>query len=137
MDVTNSLGVAALLIGATLTVIAVEIGMGVRGVALAQLAGIALFHAGTVFAARRLADAIGISPRRVSRAWLSRMLPFGIKLHISSTCGIVNRQLDKFLLSRWAGLGFVTSYEIALRVAGNAGTFQPFLAAALLPPAAS
>jgi O-antigen/teichoic acid export membrane protein len=50
---------------------------------------------------------------------------------------VVNRQLDKFLLSRWAGLNFVSSYEIALRLAGNVGTLQPYLAGALLPASSS
>lgn len=133
MDLTNGLGVAALLIGALLTVIAVESGFGLQGVAYAQLAGIAAFYVSSIFAAKGLAGSIRISPMRISTRWLKKMFPFGLKLHISSACGIVNRQLDKFLLTRWAGLGFVSSYEIALRMAGNAGTFQPYLAAALLP----
>jgi O-antigen/teichoic acid export membrane protein len=61
------------------------------------------------------------------------MLGFGLPLHVSTLCGIVNRQLDKFLLARWTGLTMVGSYELAYKLVGNAGSLQPFLAAALLP----
>jgi O-antigen/teichoic acid export membrane protein len=68
-------------------------------------------------------------------SWFTRLLRFGSILHLSTACGIVNRQFDKFLLSAWAGLPTVTSYEVAARMVTNAGSFQPFLAAALLPAA--
>lgn len=132
-DLTNSLGVGALVVGTALTVVLVEMGWGLRGVALAQLVGIGLFAGATVLAARAVAGPIRISPRLLSRKWIGRLFRFGLKLHVSSACETVNRQFDKLLLSRWAGLSVVASYEIGLRVAANAGTFQPFLAAGLLP----
>jgi O-antigen/teichoic acid export membrane protein len=85
--------------------------------------------------ARSLAGPFQISLRSPSWIWFRRLFSFGLKLHVSSTCAIVNRQLDKLLLGRWAGLPAVASYEIGLRVAANAGSFQPYLAAALLPAA--
>lgn len=133
MDVTNSLGVVSLVASSCFTVFAVENGWGLRGVAWAQFSGIALFFLSCLYAARKVSGPLGISPSRISRTWFSRLFVFGWKLHISSICGIVNRQLDKLILSRYAGLGFVSSYEVALRAASNAGTLQPYLAAALLP----
>lgn len=133
MDLTHGLGVAALVATAAGTVVAVESGLGLRGVALSQLAGTMLFYVAATVAARRLAGPFGLSPKALDGAWLRRLLRFGSTLHISSSCGIVNRQLDKLLLSRWSGLGMVSSYEIGARLVTNAGSFQPYLAAALLP----
>lgn len=133
MDITNSLGVAALFTGACLTVLAVESGLGLPGVAWAQFVGIAAFYLSCIVAAGRISGPLGISYRAVSREWFLKLFAFGWRLHVSSMCAIVNRQLDKLILSRWAGLTTVASYEVALRAASNVGTLQPYLAAALLP----
>jgi len=133
MDVSNSLGVAALVAGTCLTVLAVESGLGLPGVAWAQFAGIAVFYLACIVAAGRISGPLGISLRAVSREWLFKLFAFGWRLHVSSMCAIVNRQLDKLILSRWAALTTVASYEVALRAASNLGTLQPYLAAALLP----
>jgi O-antigen/teichoic acid export membrane protein len=135
IDLTNGLGVVCLLLATSITVVALEMGGGLRSVALAQLVGIVTFHAAGVALAWKVSGAIRLSLRDVSWAVFRRQFAFGLKLHVSSTCAIVNRQLDKILLSRWAGLGTVTSYEVGLRMAANAGSFQPYLAAALLPAA--
>ncbi len=135
IDLTNGLGVACLLGSTALTIIALEHGGGLQGVALAQFLGITSFHIGSIALAQTIAGPLHFSVGRARWSWFRQLFSFGLKLHISSTCATVNRQLDKFLLSRWAGLGTVASYEIGLRVASNAGSFQPFLAAALLPAA--
>jgi O-antigen/teichoic acid export membrane protein len=133
MDLMHALGLVCLVIGAGLTVAAVEAGFGLRGVALAQFASIVLFYALSIAVARWMIGPFGLSPWRVSPAWLRRLFPFGLKLYVSSICDTVNRQLDKLLFSRWLGLSFVSSYELALRLVSNAGSPQQFLAAALLP----
>jgi O-antigen/teichoic acid export membrane protein len=135
LDLTNALGVVCLLGATALTIVFLELGAGLRGVVLAQFVGIASFHIGAIVLARALVGPLHLSVRSPSWSWFRRLFSFGLKLHISSTCGIVNRQLDKLLLGRWVGLSTVTSYEVGLRVAANAGSFQPFLAAALLPAA--
>jgi O-antigen/teichoic acid export membrane protein len=135
IDLTNGLGVVCLLLSTAVTIVALEVGGGLRGVVLAQLVGIMTFYVGSIVLARSVAGPIRLSLSGVSWAVFRRQLAFGLKLHVSSTCAIVNRQLDKILLSRWAGLGTVTSYEVGLRMAANAGSFQPYLAAALLPAA--
>ena len=133
MDITNSLGVAALVIGAVLTVIAVEAGYGLIGLAGAQLAGIVLFHLLCILAARRLAGPLQIRPEHICRECFRRLFAFSWRLHISSICMIINRQLDKLILARWAGLTVVSAYEVAFKAVANMGTLQPYLAAALLP----
>ncbi len=135
MDLTNALGVVCLLLTAALTVAAVEGGLGVRGVAAAQLAGIVVFHLGTVPLAWWVAGPLRVAPDTIDRRTLSRVVRFGLTLQVSTACSIVNRQLDKVLLSRVAGLAMVASYEIGARVVANAGSLHPFLTSALLPAA--
>ncbi len=135
MDLTNGLGAACLVVTAAITVAAVEGGFGVRGVAGAQLAGIAIFHLASVALAWRVAGPLRLSFNAEDRRWFGRLLRFGLTLHVSAACVVVNRQLDKLLLSRFAGLSTVASYEIGLRVVANAGSLQPFLTSALLPAA--
>jgi len=133
LDVTNGLGMLSLVVGTLLTVVAIEGNYGLTGVALAQLAAISLFHLSTVVCARVLFGSFGISYRLISIKNLRTLLSFGLTLHLSTICGIINRQFDKFLLSRWAGLGWVASYELALKWVGSAGSLQPYVAATMLP----
>lgn len=135
LDVTNGLGVLSLLLGAILTVAAVESGGGLVGAAAAQLASTLFFYLAALGAARLLFGNTGISPAMVRAKQLNNLLAFGMTLHVSTICGIINRQFDKFLLSRRAGLGWVGSCELAMKWVASAGTFQPFLAATLLPAA--
>ena len=135
MDLTNGLGVVCLVVATLLTVASVEGGFGVRGVAGAQTAGIAIFHLGSVFLAWRVAGPLRLSFGADDRRWYPRIFRFGLTLHVSAACGVVSRQFDKFLLSRFVGLSTVASYEIGLRVVANAGSLQPFLTSALLPAA--
>lgn len=133
LDITNGLGVLALILNAILTVAAVESGKGLPGVAFAQLAGTLFFFLTTMLAARRLFGPLGLSLLAIRPTTLRTLFGFGLTLHLSSICGIINQQFDKFLLSRWAGLGWVGSYELAMKWVGNTGSLQPYLAAALLP----
>ncbi len=135
MDLTNGFGVVCLVLTAALTIAAVEGELGVRGVAGAQLAGIVVFHLGSVALAWWVAGPFRFSFTSADRRWFGRIFRFGLTLHVSTACVVVNRQLDKLLLSRFAGLSMVASYEIGLRVVANAGTLQPFLTSALLPAA--
>lgn len=135
MDLTNGLGVVALVLTAVLTIVALEMGLGVQGLAGAQASGIAVFHLGSVVLAWRVAGPLRLSFGPADREWFGRVFRFGLTLHVSAACVVVNRQLDKLLLSRFAGLPTVASYEIGLRVVANAGTLQPFLTSALLPAA--
>jgi O-antigen/teichoic acid export membrane protein len=133
MDLMNGLGVATLLLTSVTTVVLIERGGGLPEVAAAQLLGVIVYHVLVARAALRMAGPLGISPKRFSTRWFRRLFGFGARLQISTLCGVANRQFDKLLLSRWAGLTLVGSYEIAARVVANLGSTQTLLTAVLLP----
>lgn len=135
MDVTNAMGVAALLIGAVLTVALVEAGFGVGGVAAAQLVAISTFHLGAIVAARRIAPSVRFTMGLISRHWLSRLLRFGLHVHTGTGCAVVAREFDKLLLSRWSGLAFTAAYELGTKLVSGGATLVSALSAALLPAA--
>lgn len=135
MDLTNGFGLAALVVSTGLTVALVEAGWGMAGVAAGQLVGSVAFYLACVPLSVRLVGPYALSWRGVTRETFGRLFGYSVRLHVSSICGIVNAQLDKFLLARWATLPVVGSYELALRLVGNLGSFQPFLSAGLLPAA--
>ena len=135
MDLTNKLGVVALILGAAMTVFALESGTGLLGVAVAQTLSISFFYISSIFVARSVVGPVSVSIRRIDNAWFARLFSFGLKLHVSTICATVNRHLDKFLLSRFAVFSWVSSYELGLRLVANTGSFQPMLAAGLLPAA--
>jgi O-antigen/teichoic acid export membrane protein len=133
MDVTNTLGLVALGVSTVLTLVLVESGAGLVGLGAAQLAGALLFYGACVPVSRLLAGPVRVSVRCLTRRTIKRLFGYSVRLHVSSICGMVNSQLDKFLLVRWTGLTFVGSYELGARLAANAGSLHPYLAAGLLP----
>lgn len=133
MDLTNSLGLAVLVFSTALTIGLVEAGAGIPGVAAAQMTGVIVFHLLCMPFARRLGGTLDIRPRHITRRGVRRLLGYSAHLHVSSVCGLINTHLDKFLLSRWAGLTVVGSYELSLRIIANLGTIQPYIARGLLP----
>lgn len=133
LDITNGLGMLAMVVGAVLTTVAIERNTGLPGVALAQLIAIIFFFLTTIITTRLLFGPFGFSIRCIHMKILRTLLEFGLTLHLSTVCGIINRQFDKLLLSRWAGLGWVSSYELAMKWVGSAGSLQPNIAATLLP----
>jgi O-antigen/teichoic acid export membrane protein len=133
MDLMNGLGVLSLLVSTALTVVAVERGGGLPAIALAQLFGVVLYHTLAARVARRMSGPLGISLRNFSWKWLASLAGFGTRLQLSAWCAVVNRQFDKLLLSRWAGLGFVGSYEISARAVWHVGSIPTLLTAVLLP----
>lgn len=135
MDVTNGLGIAALIGGALLTVGLVERGYGVPGAAAAQCASVAGFHLACIVAARRVAPHVAISPALLSGAWLARLMRFGGHVHAGTGCGVVAREFDKLLLARGAGLGFTAAYELGTKLVAGGATLVSALSAALLPAA--
>lgn len=135
MDLTNGIGLAALAVSTALTVVLVEAGWGMAGVATGQLVGTVAFYLACIPVSIRLIGPYALTWRAVTGATFRRLFGYSVRLHVSSICGIVNNQLDKFLLVRWATLPLVGSYELALRLVANLGSFQPFLAAGLLPAA--
>ena len=133
MDWTNSLGLGALVVSVALTVVLVESGAGLPGIALAQLVGVLLFHGACLPLAWRIGGPFSLSPGNLTRRGVRRLLGYSVRLHVSSLAGLVNAHLDKFLLARYTTLAVVGSYELALRVVANLGSIHPFLSASLLP----
>lgn len=133
MDITNSLGLAALTVSTVLTLILVERGWGLIGLGTAQLTGALLFYGACIPASRRLAGPYRLSVRHLTRRTAKRLFSFSLRLHVSSICSTINTQLDKILLARWTNLSFVGSYELGARLAANAGSLHPYLAGGLLP----
>ena len=86
MDLTNGLGVVCLVLTAALTIAAVENGLGVRGVAGAQVVGIAIFHLGSVALAWRVAGPLRLCFKADDRRWYRRIFRFGLTLHVSAAC---------------------------------------------------
>lgn len=133
LDITNGIGMLALVFGTVLTIAAIEGNAGLPGVALAQFFAILFFFLMTAAVTRRLFGPFQLSPALIRIDTLQMLLGFGLTLHLSTVCNVINRQFDKFILSRWAGLGWVSSYELAMKWVGSAGSLQPFITAALLP----
>lgn len=133
MDVTSSVTmiVGVPKIGGTIA--AVELGYGLPGVMISDLAMVLL----TVLLLRRRASTIApeavFSWRFRSLSTFKRLFRFGITLQASMFSGLVNFHFDKLVLSKMLGLQFLTYYDLGSRIVGKIRGLPLIAATALLP----
>ncbi len=72
-----------------------------------------------------------------TRSRMRAALNFGAPMQASNVLAMANAQMDKFLLTRFAGLVTVTSYELGTRVATSVTSLPGLLLLPVIPEAAS
>ncbi|MBS0375194.1 MAG: oligosaccharide flippase family protein [Proteobacteria bacterium] len=111
---------SAITVGASVVLVAGSVALvpslGLRGVALAQLAqGAWLFGLGWRRLRRSLPD-LPVVPRRIDRPRLREMLRFGANVQAESLLAMLHDPIAKGLLAHFSGLPSVAYFEMATRL---------------------
>lgn len=134
MDVSAAMMVAMSLSYVLGTVLVLETGFGLLGLAAAQLAtqivGLGISHV----AAGRIYPGLTFAPLEVGKHWGS-MFRYGLNVHVSNVASHVNVHLDKLLLSRFIDTAHVAFYDIGSRPSLTARSFSVVLLSAITPAA--
>lgn len=121
---------------AALFVTVVLAGWGIVGLGAALAATSLLVLIVGAIASRRAIPSMRLSPSRVSRVELRRLIRFGGALFILRFAGLLYRQMDRVIIGIALGVRQVTTYEVANRIQGGALMVQSISTSAVLPAAA-
>ncbi|MGH2651997.1 MAG: oligosaccharide flippase family protein, partial [Actinomycetota bacterium] len=135
MDVSTAIHGFQFLGYAVGTVLALQLGFGIRGLAatnlVVQLVGLLL----SAHFAYRLDPGLRLHPRAV-RQHFTTLFRYGLNVHISAIAGLVNFHFDKLLINRVVGVSHVALYDIGSRLPLTLRSFPTLLLSALTPASA-
>ena len=136
MDVSNGISTASRVISAIGVVIVLSLGMGLPGLVWKNLAIALVTGLGYQVALRRRAPALAHVDLAFDRGQARQLLAFGRHIQTVSLGPLAVDLVGKLLLSRGVGLGGVTVYELALRIANTLGGALMSMSMAIFPAAA-
>ncbi|PYS56114.1 MAG: hypothetical protein DMG13_01130 [Acidobacteria bacterium] len=132
MDTSNSIEIRMSVVNVLGTIIFLEAGLGMFGLALNSLINAILTLILTAFTLRRVVP-------RVSFGWnfdaalLREMFAYGAKISVSKIGGLICFQADKLIVSRVLGLAAVSFYEVSSRLTSFMRAVPLVMLSALIP----
>jgi O-antigen/teichoic acid export membrane protein len=132
MDTSNSLEIKISIAGAAGTVLFLQTGWGVFGLALNALAIACFAVLISWWTLRRMMPRISIGWHFDGRL-LWAMFVYGIKMQISQVGGFICFRLDKLIVSRFLGIAPVSFYEVSSRLTSFMRALPLVMVSALIP----
>ncbi len=135
MALPNAVNVLAVLAQAVGTVLVLESGFGLPGLAVNSLAVLALRGTLMVLVVRRVAGGIRVATSHVHRPTVSKLARFGVQRWVAQVEEILSFQTDKLLLSAFVGVDAVGFYQLGYLIADRASLLPRLLNSAVVPAA--
>jgi O-antigen/teichoic acid export membrane protein len=132
MDLLNGIIVIMAVCYAVGSVIVLELGLGIEGLAVNQLVTQVIGTVVTIYIAYRIYPGLKFNLRAVKKHFFM-LLRYGANLQISMAAVLVNFHLDKLLVNRFIDASHVTFYDIGSRLPVAARTVPTMLLSALVP----
>jgi O-antigen/teichoic acid export membrane protein len=132
MDTSNSLEIKISIAGAAGTVLFLETGWGVFGLALNALVNAGFAVLLSWWTLRRMMPRIS-ADRHFDGQLLWTMFAYGIKMQISQAGGFICFRLDKLIVSRFLGIASVSFYEVSSRLTSFMRALPHVMVSALIP----
>lgn len=136
MGVTNVISVGASVVKIVSTVAFLELGHGVRGLLYTNAVVLALFGVASVAAAFYLHPSLRVSPLRVTREMLAKLVRFGWRTQVSRLSNLIMFETDILIIAfvlrdlELAGL-----YKIGVELANKMRQVPAIMLSALVPAA--
>jgi O-antigen/teichoic acid export membrane protein len=135
MDKSTSIEVKLSLLNAAGTVLFLEAGWRMFGLAMNALINACCAVALTWWAVHRTMPKVGIHGK-FDRTLLRGMLSYGMKMQVSSLGALVCFQVPKLIISRFLGLATVSFYEVSSRLTLFMRAFPLVMISTLIPATA-
>jgi len=135
IDLSNIVATSASLLNAVGVVIALLVGLGLRGLVIVS-ALVTLFSIiASLMLAKREFPNLCINPLLFRRSHVNELLGLGLQLQVVTVATIVFFQLDKLLLGYFVGIEPVAYYEIAVKVVTQLRLIPVTLLGPIMPAA--
>lgn len=135
MDITNLTGLATTAIWIGGTLLSMERGYGLAGLAVSQLLSYLAFIVTIAAFSRRLAPGFRFRPWRANPQTVRQLFAFGIRVQADRAAALINLHLDKLLVASALGVAAAGFYELAAKIANALRSLPPALTSAVLPAA--
>ena len=132
MDTSNSLEIKISIANAVGTVIFLEAGWGMLGLAMNALVNSAFAIVLTSWTLRRMIPEISVGWYFDGKLFWS-MFSYGMKMQISQVGGFICFRLDKLIVSRFLGIAPVSFYEVSSRLTSIMRALPHVMISALIP----
>ncbi len=138
MGYSNAIAIGNALLVAAGTVVVLERGGGLMALMVNNAVGTAFAALASFAAARRLFPAMRLRLVGLfSREMLRVILGFSWKVQVTNVSQLMVFQIDRIILSHFAGLAAVSSYELANRIASQARALIASMFTPMIPAASA
>ena len=132
MDKSNSVEVRLSILNAIGTVLFLEAGWAMAGLAVNALINVSIGLVLTWWTVRRIMPRIAIGWHFDGKL-LREMFAYGVKIQVSRLGGLICFQLDKLVISRVLGIASVSFYEVSSRLTSFMRAVPLVMISALIP----
>jgi O-antigen/teichoic acid export membrane protein len=132
MDKSNSLEIKISIANAIGTVLFLEAGWGMRGLAVNALVNACFAILLTWWKLRRTIPDVSIGWHFDGRL-LKNMFGYGLKMQVSQVGGLICFRVDKLIVSRFLGIASVSFYEVSSRLTAFMRALPLVMISALIP----
>jgi O-antigen/teichoic acid export membrane protein len=132
MDASNAIEVKLSLVNAAGTLILLESGWGMFGLAVNSLVQACFSLIVTWWAVRRMLPMVSLK-WHFDKALLREMFAYGVKIQVSRIGDFVRLQADKLIISRFLGIAAVSFYEVSARLTSFMRAVPLVMLSALIP----
>jgi O-antigen/teichoic acid export membrane protein len=115
MDLSTGISVVASIASIAGTVVVLELGFGIRGLAVNQLITYAMTIVMTVYCAHRVSPGLRFALGDARRNF-AELFRYGVNLQIGNIASLINFNFDKLLVNRYIDVTHVTFYEVGSRL---------------------
>src|SRR5262249_7638254 len=129
---SNSLEIQISIVSALGTILFLESGWGIRGLATNALINAIFAMILTWWTVQRTVHQISLG-WNFDRKLLRGMFAYGIKMQVSQVGGLICFRLDKLIVSRFLGIASVSFYEVSSRLTSFMRALPLVMISALIP----
>lgn len=136
MHLTNLIVTLRATVNAIGAVVLLQLGYGLKGLALNELVTMLFASGASVVLASRVFPALRINPLLVRRETLSQLLNFGVKVQITGLGAVIGLQMNKLLIGYFLNMRLLGAYELGFKVVYSVISLLRMLSSAVMPAAA-
>lgn len=116
MDLTNTINIFSTFINAFVIVITLIAGLGIKGLVIANIIAAIFIVGSSIFCVKKICPGVIFSFRFFEKREIRKLLTFSLQIKFVGFATLVHTQFDKFLISYFLGINYVTYYDIAGRI---------------------
>jgi O-antigen/teichoic acid export membrane protein len=118
------------------TVVFLQLGYGLKGLALNEILTMVLTTSLSVVAALRVFPMLRVNPLLLRRKTVTTLLSFGLKVQITSLGAVISLQVNKLLIGYFLNLNLLAAYELGFKVVYSLISLLRLVSSAVMPAAA-